>query len=492
VGTPRARPRATLPRAPAFRARQYRELHPLGELASWPAAVARAMDEAKSSIPARSRGVLALVLVLMEACIRSRSGRCSLTRKAIADRLGYRGRWADESVRKLLNRAWELGEVMAFDGQGFRAAGARGVTSAALVPVRLLQYLGALPQVLRARALADPLIVKALQAREDALRRELGDSPAPRPPPVLYGREGLPGPEFLDKQATGPGKASSSLLCSGVVPDLPPEMGPPASPRGEDAPAAPSPDGATGPGASSAGAGEAPSTPGGAEAPAPVAPHRGALATGPARERGSGGIDDEGSLDPDRLRVELGRLRALLAEVRDEYRALACGRTVAGVPLPPPATSPREAERRGAAELAAMREREREIRRLERSSERAAQAARVAWRKHKAAEAAGGDMLHTETPSDRARRVADYDAQQGPETPTAWCVIWSLLLERDDTGRRLAPLARCRARVEGHDLVLDAPDPFVAELVRDVFAELVDEAARRAGWPGLVRVEVRA
>lgn len=489
---PAPRARATLPRAPKYRQRRYRSLTPLGELGAWPAAVAAACDEAKAAVPAKSRGVLALVLVLMEACQRARSARCSLTRRAIADALGYEGRWAEESVRKLLNRAWALGEVMVFDGQGFRAPGGRGLTAGVLVPVRLLQYLGALPRTRRAEVLADPLVLKALEAREDALRRELGPEAGPRPPPVLYGREGLPAPALALSQATWTGKASSPVSRSRVVPDLSPEAARPGAAEGGGPPAAVWSDGApeagaTPPPSSAGGPGAPPGRSGGADPAREAVPSPAggleARGQGPAGPGGAvvRGIDGEVRVDSERLRVELERIQALLAQLRDERNALACGRDVGGRPLPPRGPGWAE-ERAGAAELAAQRDREREIRRLTRVVREATWATKVNWRLYRAA-AQGGPVF---TSSDELAELdtAIRAAVAALTTaPAAWRRLWPQVLEAipghaHGARRDLAGL-RCVTDT-GEALVFRARDEWHRSRVRDLGIATTIGAAARA------------
>jgi hypothetical protein len=448
------------------------------------------MDEARACVPAKSRGVLNLVLLLIQQCMKERSGRCSLTRKKIADDLGYEGRYADESVRKLVNRAHELGEVLVFEGVGHRAPGQRGHTACVYIPVRLLQYLGALNGARRREVLADPLILEALQAREEALQREIAAGGAPRTAPVLYGRDGVPADGWAAKQAAGPGKASRIGSSPEAVSDLSPEAAPPDVAEGGGAAAPDHSDGAADDGTSSAGQ----------QRPAPVVPSElaegrpPAPETGPcpsdgteAREAGpeappgaeARGHDDEGWRDPGRLRVELARIQALRAEIVDEARR----RAVQPVKQLPPWAIDRERE------LAATRALDGRIRDAERAATNALKAVLGASRLHRAAREE--PVLQTETNADHARRLADYDAQQGPEAPTAWCVIWSLLLEVDDTGRRLAAVARCRARLVGDDLELVAPDVYTAKMVRDLWAGDIATAAAAAGFQGAVRVVAR-
>jgi hypothetical protein len=186
------------------------------------------------------------------------------------------------------------------------------------------------------------------------------------------------------------------------------------------------------------------------------------------------------------VRVDLGRLRA----VRARCEVLLAERQAEAVR--PPAERRRgwrtpEDEARERAELAAAQEREREIRRLAAIIADAKLAARVGWKLHKAAEGRA-DMLHAESPAERERRGADYDAQLSAETPKAWVVVWSLLLTRVDNARRLDVVARCRARVAGDDLELVAPDAHVAEYVVDNWTRAIAAAARDAGFAGAVRV----
>lgn len=489
---PAARARATLPRAPKYRQRRYRSLTPLGELGAWPAAVAAACDEARAAVPSKSRGVLNLVVVLMEACMKARHARVSLTRRALADALGYEGRWAEESVRKLVNRAWALGEVLVFDGVGFRAPGARGLTAGVLVPVRLLQYLGALPRTRRAEVLADPLVVKALEARQAALQRELGPDAAPRPPPVLYGREGLPAPALALFQATWPGKASSPVSRSGDVSDLSPELGPPGVAEGGGPPAAVWSDGAPDAGATAAAeATEAPGAPPGR--PGGPDPAREALPS-PAdapEARGEGpagpsgvvvrGIDGEVRVDRGRLRVELDRIEALLAQLRDEANGFACGRDVAGRPLAPRGPGWAE-ERAGAAGLADLRAREREIARLARVAADARWAARVSWKSTQAAGATGGPVFTTPTELRELDSHVRAATAALTEAPPAWATLWPAVLAAvpswaHGARRDLAGL-RCVAD-SGEALVFRARDAYHAARVRDLgLAVTIGEAAR--------------
>jgi hypothetical protein len=415
--------------------------------------------------------------------MRERSGRCSLTRRTIADALGYEGRWAEESVRKLLNRAWELGEVLVFDGVGFRAPGARGAAAGVLVPVRLLQYLSQLPGVRRSAVLADPVILRALQARQEALLRELGPNAGPRPPPLLYGREGLAGPEFCPTQATGPGKASSPVSRSGEVSELRPELEATGGAAGGGGPSADCPDGAGDAGACSANGENAPfapnAPPGELETPpahvALPSPADGTAARGasPPANAGEarGAHDDEGRVDPRRVRAELDAIEALLAQLRDEANGFACGRTPDGVPLRARRRPAWAEEREGAAALAALRSRERDIARLERAAAKARFAARVGWKLSKTAEGEGMQLVDHRSERAQVGALLTAAAADLANAPVAWARLFPELRAalRPDQYGALRDLAELRCVNDAGDaLVLRARDAFHADRVRDL------------------------
>lgn len=445
-----------LVRLPARRDDRKRGLRPLLGTGAWPAAVATCEEECRAAVPAKFRGVLALLLVLLEDCERNRRGWSTMARSTIADRLGLRGKHAEETVRRRLRAAEELGELVVVQqaGDHVRSDGRpwHGVPTHKLIPTRLLPYLTALPRDRRLEVLRDEHVAKAIELREALLSAAIATNEASAVPANPGAWRGL-GVSPVSSSLTDPSLSNVSEITARV------EGAAPAEPRGAVRPAGAmiEPDGpANGP----------PAPPSGAEA-----------------RPGAGWRALEA-----RVRDARDRLRELLDEIAAERHRLAHG-------LAPGA--PRgwhDPETEGRAALAAERARAREAASLAKviqlANREIVTAARFAESQGRKA---GRSDVFTSAQEHRrqsARFAAELagQAEHQHEAPAPWRTIWRDLFEhaRHDSDARalswLAQLAVVRAHLDGDELVLVVPEGSErsATFLRDRWSDSIGAAARRA------------
>lgn len=482
-----------LARVPRRRPRSKCSLRPV-EKAAWVYACELAVDEAEQGIEARRRGVLALVRRLVAEVKRTGRPWVDLSRRQIAELLGFEGAaapagsresgHAEEAVRRLLRRAELAGELLTFREAGHKFK--TGVPSHKIVIVRLLWRLDALPRPLRLAALGDPHVSLALEAlRRATLAQEASD--------IASRAGGAPSPSIAAPEGAG-----CVLEAPPPLPQPPPTSGGPASgsfslsDRFRSSTSSP-PSGGAGtaaPAAREAGAERretrpaAPVTPPALDPIEPVGPPAGPEPRrAPADDRTPAvvrGQDGRVSLDLGRLREVRSRCEELLAELRREELV---AEAAASEPLPLGGWRTPDLEARGRAELARRRDRELEVRRLAAIIADAKVAARVGWKLHRAAEPKGGPVFTSpqETRDRLEAAAAALEAHRAElaDAPPAWCRLFPALVERIDGlrpdgagGRRVLLLEdlaalRCVAD-DGDALVLQARDGFHRERVRDL------------------------